>query len=106
VSRAMRRAQAKAEKGGAATRTPTRAIPRASAPTRPTAVAGRGGPLSWRPRFLMDIISELRKVAWPTWQDTRYLTIVVVIMTVILGALLGAIDLGFGWLIDHTLLRT
>lgn len=66
---------------------------------------GAGGVLGWRPRFLMDIISELRKVNWPTREDTTYLTVVVVIVTIILGAILGAIDIGFGWLIDNTLLR-
>jgi preprotein translocase SecE subunit len=53
----------------------------------------------------MDIITELRKVAWPTRDDVVYLTIVVVVVTIIIGAILGAIDIGFGWLIDHTILR-
>ena len=53
----------------------------------------------------MDIYSELRKVVWPSRQDTIHLTVVVVIVTLILGAVLGAIDIGFGWLIDNTLLR-
>ena len=53
----------------------------------------------------MDIISELRKVVWPTREDTMYLAVVVVIVTIIFGALLGAIDIGFGWLVDQTLLK-
>ena len=61
--------------------------------------------LAWRPRFFMDIISELRKVVWPTRDDTMYLAVVVVIVTIIFGALLGAIDIGFGWLVDQTLLK-
>ena len=36
--------------------------------------------------------------------DVVYLTLVVVVVTVILGAVLGAIDIGFGWLIEKTLL--
>lgn len=67
--------------------------------------AGGGGVLAWRPRFLMDIISELRKVVWPSREDTLHLAVVVVIVTIIFGALLGAIDIGFGWLIDETLLK-
>jgi len=58
-----------------------------------------------RPRFAEEIISELRKVTWPTREDVVHLTVVVVIITLILGAVLGAIDIGFGWLIDNTLLR-
>lgn len=57
------------------------------------------------PRFLADIVSELRKVVWPSREDTTYLTVVVIIVTIITGAILGGIDIGFGRLIDETLLR-
>ena len=60
---------------------------------------------AWRPRLVGDIITELRKVVWPSRQDTVHLTIVVVVVTLMLGAILGAIDVGFGWLIDRILLR-
>lgn len=53
----------------------------------------------------MDIVNELRKVVWPTRDDVVYLTIVVVIITILFGAALGAIDIGFGWLIDNTILE-
>ena len=53
----------------------------------------------------MEIITELRKVVWPTRQDTVHLTIVVIVVSVIIGAMLGGIDIGFGWIIDNTLLR-
>ena len=53
----------------------------------------------------MDIFNELRKVAWPSREDVVHLTGVVVVVALILGALLGAIDIGFGWLVDNTLLR-
>lgn len=66
---------------------------------------GRSSPLSWRPRFVMDIVSELRKVVWPTRETTLHLTVVVIIVSLLIGAALGGIDIGFGWLIDHTLLR-
>lgn len=53
------------------------------------------------PRFLADIIAELSKVTWPTFQETRYLTIVVAIFALALGAILGVVDLAFGWVIDR-----
>lgn len=53
----------------------------------------------------MDIVNELRKVTWPTRDDVVYLTIVVVIIVIIFGAVLGLIDIGFGWLIDNTILQ-
>jgi len=52
------------------------------------------------PRFLTDIISELRKVTWPTFAETRYLTVVVAIVSVAVGLFLGGIDLMFGWAVE------
>jgi len=106
LSRALRRQQARESRGAKGAGAAASPIPRTRM-SRPNAAAveGGGGVLGWRPRFLMDIVSELRKVNWPTREDTTYLTVVVVIVTIILGAILGAIDIGFGWLIDNTLLR-
>jgi len=58
-----------------------------------------------RPRWLEDIIGELRKVTWPTRQDTVHLTFVVVVVSVTVGLALAGIDLLFNWLIENTLLR-
>jgi len=44
-------------------------------------------------------------VVWPERGDVVHLTIVVVIVTLLIGALLGAIDIGFGWIIDEALLN-
>ena len=54
---------------------------------------------------MTDIISELRKVVWPSREDTLHLAVVVCIVTIIFGAVLGLIDIGFGWLVDNTILR-
>ena len=58
-----------------------------------------------RPRWVEDIISELRKVTWPTRQDTVNLTMVVIVVAVTVGLLLGGMDILFNWLINSTLLR-
>lgn len=58
-----------------------------------------------RPRWAEEIISELRKVTWPSWEDTRYLTIVVVIVAAAFGVFLGGVDMLFNWIIENTLLR-
>jgi preprotein translocase subunit SecE len=100
LNRAVRRQQLKDPKRE---KTPGRAIPRTSAPAG-TAARKAGGAF-WRPRWIMDIISELRKVVWPTREDVVNLTIVVVVVTVIIGAVLGGVDIAFGWLIDKTLLN-
>jgi preprotein translocase subunit SecE len=100
MSRAVRRQQAKAERAKPKA-APARAIPT----TGPRQAPRKETKRSIVPRFATDIISELRKVVWPTREDVIYLTFVVVIVTVILGAILGMIDLGFGWLIDNLLLE-
>jgi len=79
------------------------AMPRAAA--RPASGRAKGGVLSWRPRWITDIITELRKVVWPSRQDTVHLTVVVLIVSAIIGAALGGLDLGFAWLVEHILLR-
>ena len=41
---------------------------------------------------IRDIISELRKVTWPTREETRNLTLVVIGITAVIGSALGALD--------------
>ena len=53
--------------------------------------AGRGGIF----RLVGEIISELRKVTWPSRQETTRLTILVIVVSAAIGALLGLIDIGF-----------
>ncbi len=103
-NRALRRQQTREPKSkqGAAKRALPSTGPR---PPSPPTSAGGGGILSWRPRFIIDIITELRKVVWPQRSDVVHLTIVVTIVTIIIGAILGAIDIGFGWIIDEILLN-
>ncbi len=100
-NRALRRQQTrepKAKRGAA-----KRAIP-STGPSRPPPARG-GGILSWRPQILVDVITELRKVVWPSRPDVLHLTVVVVIVTLILGAVLGGIDIAFGYIIDEALLN-
>jgi preprotein translocase subunit SecE len=107
VNRAVRRQQRaqEAKQKAAAARAPRVSMPRPTTGGARTPRAERqGGLLGWRPRWIMDIISELRKVTWPSREDALHMAVVVVIVTIIFGAILGAIDIGFGWLIDRTLL--
>ena len=62
----------------------------------------------WRallPRWVEDIISELRKVTWPTRHETINLTMVVVVVSAAIGGLLGGIDIFFNWFMTNTILR-
>jgi preprotein translocase SecE subunit len=58
-----------------------------------------------RPQWFRDVMSELRKVTWPTREETINLTIVVLVVSAVLGLALGGIDYIFNWLIENTLLR-
>jgi len=69
--------------------------------THQTAITKRVGS---RFRFLRDIIAELKKVVWPSRRETIYLTTLVLIVTVAMGILLGALDYGFTQLVDKLFL--
>ncbi|HYM14294.1 MAG TPA: preprotein translocase subunit SecE [Dehalococcoidia bacterium] len=59
----------------------------------------------WVPKAVRDVVSELRKVTWPTREETMRLTVAVVVVSIVIGLALGGIDIGFNFLVDHTLLR-
>ncbi len=71
----------------------------------PSPRSRRGWRALLRPRWIEDIINELRKVTWPTRHETVNLTIVVLVVAVAVGLLLGGIDMFFNWVISNTLLR-
>jgi len=52
-----------------------------------------------------DIIAELRRVVWPTRQEALRLTIMVLIVCLVVGVILGAIDYGFTEMVTRLFLR-
>lgn len=46
-----------------------------------------------------EVVSELKKVTWPTGVETRAATVVVIITSVVVSLLLGFFDLGFNWIL-------
>lgn len=46
-------------------------------------------------QFVREVLAELKKVTWPTRQETVKLTVVVVIISVLVGAFVGGLDLVF-----------
>ncbi|MCL0073587.1 preprotein translocase subunit SecE [Dehalococcoidia bacterium] len=56
-------------------------------------------------RSVRSIIAELKKVAWPTKQETMRLTVIVLIVAVTMAIILGAIDLAFSSFVDAVLIR-
>jgi len=45
--------------------------------------------------FLIEVVAELRKAHWPTRQETLRLSILVLIVCIVVGAILGVLDLAF-----------
>jgi preprotein translocase subunit SecE len=58
-----------------------------------------------QPKWIEDIVSELKKVTWPSRDETVYLSTVVIIVAISVGIMLGSIDIFFNWAIDKLLLR-
>ena len=59
---------------------------------KPSAIANVLNPVR---EYVRDTVGELRKVHWPTPTDARNLTIVVMVVTFIMAALLGLFDFLF-----------
>ena len=105
MGREARRAQGRAERRASrdASRS-NRTANKVSAPRSPNEQARSKGSLL-KPAWVMDIINELKKVTWPSRQEVGYLSFVVIVVSLIIGTILGVADLGFGWFIENTILR-
>ncbi len=42
--------------------------------------------------FLREVTAELKKVTWPTREETVKLTVVVIIISILVGAFIGGLD--------------
>jgi preprotein translocase subunit SecE len=69
---------------------------------RREAAAGRRGVprLSRVVSYFREVMSELKKVVWPTRQETRRLTLMVLAIAGAVGVILGVIDFGFTYLVN------
>jgi preprotein translocase SecE subunit len=50
--------------------------------------------------YIGEIINELKKVVWLTRREAAYLTVLVLIVSIIAGIFLGLLDYGFSNLVD------
>ena len=65
--------------------------------TQPTAVKKKGFRLL---NYIGEIVNELKKVVWLSRREIAYLTGLVLLVTIIAGVVLGALDFGFTALVD------
>ncbi len=66
--------------------------------TQPAAAKKKGFRLF---SYFGEIINELKKVVWLSRRETAYLTGLVLLVTVVTGVILGALDFGFTQLIQR-----
>jgi preprotein translocase subunit SecE len=107
MSRATRRQQKRAARGQQqAERKPSRPVmPRQTTkPGGQQAAAATTRRRGFLPSWITDVIAELRRVVWPSRQETINLTIVVIIVAVAMGIILGGFDLAFEWVVENILL--
>jgi preprotein translocase subunit SecE len=56
--------------------------------------------------FLSESNFELRKVVWPTRQETLQTTLVIIVVVIILSILLWLVDMFLGWVVVENLLKS
>ena len=66
--------------------------------TQPTVTRKKGFRLFG---YIAEIINELKKVVWLSRREIAYLTGLVLIVTIISGVVLGALDFGFSELVTR-----
>lgn len=66
---------------------------------RGQAMAG-GSVFSRIRRYIAEVVAELRKVTWPTREEAKRLTKMVLIIAGAIGLILGTFDYGFTHLMD------
>ncbi len=45
--------------------------------------------------YLQEVMTELKKVSWPTLKHTRDMTILVIVVSLLVGVYIGALDFVF-----------
>ena len=58
-------------------------------------VGGQVARRAFSVRMIGEVIGELRRVTWPSREETVRLTIIVIAVSVAIGAFLGLVDIGF-----------
>ncbi|MBM3139083.1 MAG: preprotein translocase subunit SecE [Chloroflexi bacterium] len=99
MGREARRAQARQERRQRQQRTQARTRPPSVSAPATSEPARRGSLL--RPRWVTEILSELRKVTWPSRNEVFHLTVVVIVVSILIGIVLGVADLVFGWFVER-----
>ncbi|NLO23381.1 MAG: preprotein translocase subunit SecE [Fibrobacter sp.] len=52
-------------------------------------------------QYIKEVIQELKKVTWPTWEELKGSTMVVIIFSLIMGSYIAGLDFGLSWLVER-----
>jgi len=66
-------------------------------------VGGEVARRAFSARMIGEVVGELRRVTWPTKEETLRLTVIVIAVSVAIGAFLGLVDLGFARIMTFAL---
>ncbi|MFA6342011.1 MAG: preprotein translocase subunit SecE [Fibrobacteraceae bacterium] len=56
-------------------------------------------------QYIKEVIQELKKVTWPTWEELKGSTMVVILFSVIMGCYIAGLDFVFAMLVEKFLGR-
>ena len=56
-------------------------------------------------KFLGQVGHEMKKVTWPTWEELKGSTLVVILFSIIMGFYIAGLDFGLSWIVEKFLGR-
>jgi preprotein translocase subunit SecE len=64
-----------------------------------------GGFLQRTMKYIREVRAEVDKVTWPTWDDLRRTTLVIIVFVIIIGLIIGLMDMISQWVLIDLLDR-
>ena len=76
-----------------------RGAPQAPKPSKSSKDEPKLGPIKWFRRYLREVMAEFRKIVFPTREEVRSYSIIVLIFLVVTIAVIGLLDFGLSHLV-------
>jgi preprotein translocase subunit SecE len=54
-------------------------------------------------QYLKEVVQELKKVTWPTWEELKGSAMVVIFFSIVMGFFIAVIDFGLSKLVEMVL---
>lgn len=55
-------------------------------------------------QFVRESIAEVSRISWPSRREVVGLTVLVLVLSALVGAYLGVLDRAFGWLVQRSII--